>query len=114
MLLVRTKRETRERLGRAREAGQTVGFVPTLGCLHDGHVSLMRRAREENDLVVISIFVNPLQFERGDMRSTRAISSEIPASPTRPGSISFSRRTARKCIRPISTWWRSPSPRPAS
>jgi pantoate--beta-alanine ligase len=46
----------------ARSAGRTVGFVPTMGAFHDGHVSLMRRARDERDHVVVSIFVNPLQF----------------------------------------------------
>jgi pantoate--beta-alanine ligase len=46
----------------ARSAGRTVGFVPTMGAFHDGHVSLMRRACDERDHAVVSIFVNPLQF----------------------------------------------------
>lgn len=50
----------------ARSAGRTVGFVPTMGAFHDGHVSLMRRARDERDQVVVSIFVNPLQFGPGE------------------------------------------------
>jgi len=56
----------RSRLDRGRVAGQQVGFVPTMGYLHDGHASLMAAARADTDLVVASIFVNPLQFGAGE------------------------------------------------
>lgn len=58
--------ELREAVRAARAAGKTVGFVPTMGCLHEGHRALMRAAGAKTDLVVVSIFVNPTQFGPGE------------------------------------------------
>ncbi|MFP5353215.1 MAG: pantoate--beta-alanine ligase [Actinomycetota bacterium] len=62
MKIVRTVVELREALDPMRMQGRSIGFVPTMGALHEGHLSLVRAARVDNDVVVLSIFVNPLQF----------------------------------------------------
>lgn len=62
MQIFNTISETQQYLKAQQRAGKTIGFVPTMGALHAGHISLIERAKAENDLAVCSIFVNPTQF----------------------------------------------------
>ncbi|HHP51588.1 MAG TPA: pantoate--beta-alanine ligase [Moorella mulderi] len=66
MHLWATIKEARAHLQPLRQQGKTIGLVPTMGYLHEGHLSLVRAARRENDMVVMSIFVNPTQFGPGE------------------------------------------------
>jgi pantoate--beta-alanine ligase len=66
MKTVRTKIELRDTLTAPRREGKRIGLVPTMGYFHDGHLSLMRGAREDCDVVVVSLFVNPTQFGPGE------------------------------------------------
>lgn len=70
MRIIKTKSELKEVVDNYRLTGKNVGFVPTMGALHQGHLSLMKQCRSNNDVAVASIFVNPTQFnDKNDLKN---------------------------------------------
>lgn len=94
MKIINTIKDIRIAVKEARRNGKTIGFVPTMGYLHEGHLSLVKKAKEENNLVVVSIFVNPTQFGEGedfetyprdldrDSKLVQSVGADIVFSPT--------------------------------
>ncbi|MDP6637310.1 MAG: pantoate--beta-alanine ligase [Phycisphaerae bacterium] len=91
MKTAQTIAEVRQIVSDARTDGATVGFAPTMGGLHEGHLSLIDAARGECDFVVVSIFVNPTQFAPGEDLSTypRSIETDLAACEARGADLVF-------------------------
>lgn len=91
MKLITTIKEIREIVSEWKKAGKTVGLVPTMGYLHEGHQSLIRQAHAENDEVVVSVFVNPTQFSANEDLSSypRDIENDLEKSREAGASLIF-------------------------
>lgn len=79
MKVVSSIKEVRNLISEWKKQGLSVGFVPTMGCLHQGHLSLIENARKQTDKVIVSIFVNPLQFGPNEdfSRYPRSLDSDL-------------------------------------
>src|ERR1700730_17790652 len=89
--VIRSIAELRQALASVREAKPTIGLVPTMGELHAGHARLIETARRETDCVIVSIFVNPIQFDRNDDydRYPRDLSRDVEFCETRGVDLIF-------------------------
>lgn len=106
MEVVHTIPELRAAVARARQAGRTIGFVPTMGCLHEGHLALVRRARAEAGYVVVSIFVNPTQFGPTEdfAKYPRTLEADVAGSAAAGADLVFAPATEDFYAPGASTW----------
>lgn len=98
--------EIRAALAEARARGASIGLVPTMGALHEGHLSLIRAARADNDIVVVSIFVNPTQFGPGEdlARYPRDLAGDSLLCSEAGADLIFCPSAAEMYPEPYSTW----------
>jgi len=106
MQVVQTIPELRAAVAQARATGRTVGFVPTMGCLHAGHLALVARARQEATFTVVSIFVNPTQFGPNEdfSRYPRTFEADRAACATAGADLIFAPTPADFYAADASTW----------
>lgn len=104
--LFTTIAQVRERTWATRLAGRTVGCVPTMGALHAGHGALIKRARAETDVVVVTIFVNPIQFDRKEdyERYSRELASDMSFCDALDVDVVFAPRVEEMYPQPTSTF----------
>lgn len=104
--LIQSISDLQSMLSAARRQGRTIGFVPTMGALHAGHGSLIEAARNETDLVVVSIFVNPTQFDRSDdfERYPRDLMPDLEFCDARGTHVVFAPEPGEMYPAPHRTW----------
>ena len=89
MEIIRTVELLRKRVKEEKQHGRSVGLVPTMGALHAGHISLIDRARADNDIVVVSVFVNPTQFNNPDDLRTYPRTEEADCEKLATAGVDF-------------------------
>ena len=106
VLTLSTVSEVRVELDRARSEGQGVGLVPTMGALHEGHLSLIRAAKADNDVVVVSIFVNPAQFGPNEdySRYPRDLATDVAMAAEAGADLVFAPSAEEMYAKGHSTW----------
>ncbi|MDD4604703.1 MAG: pantoate--beta-alanine ligase [Dysgonamonadaceae bacterium] len=105
-MVINTKDELKRFIKNAHEEQKTIGFVPTMGFLHKGHLSLVKKAKEENQLVVVSIFVNPTQFGPTEDFETypRDIQTDTRLAMEAGADVIFNPSTEEMYVPGSSTW----------
>lgn len=89
MEIIREVNHISDLCSKARNEGKTIGLVPTMGALHAGHISLIDRARKENDIVVVSVFVNPTQFNNPEDLRTYPRTEEADCEKLRADGVDY-------------------------
>lgn len=105
-MVINTKDELKRFIKNAHKEQKTIGFVPTMGFLHKGHLSLVKKAKEENQLVVVSIFVNPTQFGPTEDFETypRDIQTDTRLAMEAGADVIFNPSTEEMYVPGSSTW----------
>ena len=105
MQIIQTTAALTAAINEAKQANRTIGLVPTMGALHEGHLSLIRRARQENDLVVVSIFVNPIQFNNKEdlAKYPRTVEADCQAAEGAGADIAFTPSVEEMYPEPVTT-----------
>lgn len=108
--VVTTRDEMREVIAGARSDGKTIGLVPTMGALHEGHLSLVRKAKSECDLTIATIFVNPAQFgEQADLvQYPRTLDADLHSLSTLHVEVVFAPNNSEVYPPNFSTWIEPP------